>query len=273
MALDIYWGLDIYRVVLFPLFESGVNKGGIQAVDEAAFEGYEVPGPVSFEFSFGNPRTIPNVSQGRVNDTIILPSTEAKTGVLRCSYDSQTLNALLTGVNIVTRGLSTVLPEGTDREGLEIQCAMLLQQLVSHDDDGAEMWSTEVCPRATLVPQPINKTDAALSKAYNIALGQATRYAWGETLTLGTHNCTRAVKAHVLSNGRFNMVGWLGDCVASNFTLPTDKPALTSSSATVWNFVTGAAVSGTWNATTSATTFTPTVVPDATDLLTCIYEW
>ena len=273
MSLDIYWGLDIYRVVLFPLFDSGVNKGGIQAVDNSAFEGYEVPGPVSFEFSFGNPRTIPNVSQGRVNDTIILPSTEAKTAILRCSYDSQTLNALLTGVNITTNGLAKVLDEGTDREGLEIQCAALLQQLVSHDDDGLEVWSTDLCPRVTLVPQPVNKTDAALSKQYNIALGKSTKRAWGETLSIATHNCTRAVKQNVLSNGRFNMVGWLGDCIDSTFALPADKPALTSSSAKAWNFVTGALVAGTWDLADLATTFTPTVIPDATDLLTCIYEW
>jgi len=273
MALDTYWGLDIYRVVLFPLFTSGVNKGGIQAVNNSAYEGYDVPGPVTFEFNFGNPRTIPNVSQGRVNDTIILPSVEAKTGILRCSYDSQTLNALLTGTTIITEGESKVLQEGTDREGLEIQCGLLLQQLVSHDDDGSVMWATDICPKATLVPQPVNKNDTALSKVYNIALSQSTKRLCGEALSISTHGCTKAVKEVVLSNDRKNVVGWLGDCIDSTFTLPTDKPAKTSATAKVWNYATGAAVAGTWDLATLSTTFTPTVIPDATDLLVCAYEW
>ena len=273
MTLDTAWGLDIYRVVLFPLFTSGTNKGGMQAVDENAYEGVDVPGPVSFEFSFGTPRTVANVSQGRVNDTIILPSTDPKTAVLRCSYTSQVLNALLTGVNITTVGAAKVMEDGTDLEGQEIQCGLLLSQLQSHDDDGNVIWVTELCPKATLVPSPVSYNAEALVKEYTIGLSQSTKRIWGETLTLVTHGCTKAVKSQVVSDNRFNLVGWLGDCVATDFLLPTDKPALTSAAAKVWNYATGAAVAGTWDLATLATTFTPTVTPDALDLLICSYEY
>lgn len=273
MTLDTSWGLDIYRVVLFPLFTSGINKGGIQAVDENAYEGVEVPGPTSFEFSFGSPRSIPNVSQGRVNDTIVLPSIDPKTAVMRCSYSSQTLNAMLSGLKVTTVGAAKVVEEGTDKEGQEIQCALLLSQLVSHDDDGNVVWVTELCPKATLVPSPVNYNADALVKEYTIGLSQSPKRMWGEALSLATHGCTRAVKSQVVSNGRFNVIGWLGDCVATAFVLPTDKPALTSAGAKVWNFATGAAVTGTWDHATNATTFTPTVTPDALDLLICTYEY
>lgn len=273
MSLDTAWGLDIYRVVLFPLITSGTNKGGISAVDEAAYEGHEVVGPVSFEFNFGNPRTIANVSQGRVNDTIILPSTDPKTGVLRCSYNSQTLNALLTGVEITTVGAANVMEEGTDREGLETQCGMLLQQLVSHDDDGNVVWVSEIVPKATLVPSPVNYNENALVKEYTIALSQSPKRLWGETLTLATHNCTKAVKSNVVSNNRFNVVGWLGDNVATVFTLPTDKPGITSAAATVWNYATGVEEPGAWDSPTAPTEFTPTVKPSAGELLICTYEY
>jgi len=273
MTLDTAWGLDIYRVVLFPLITSGTNKGGISAVDESAYEGLEVPGPVSFEFNFGNPITIANTSQGRVNDTIILPSKDPKTGVMRCSYNSQTLNAMLTGVNITTVGAAKVMEDGTSREGQEIQCGLLLQQLVSHDDDGNVVWVSEVCPKATLVPSPVNYNENALVKEYNIALSQSPKRLWGETLTIATHNCTKAVKSNVISDDKFNVIGWLGDNVATEFTLPADKVAKTSAAAKVWNYYTGVEETGAWDASINADTFTPTVKPAAGELLICTYEW
>lgn len=273
MTLDTAWGLDIYRVVLFPLFTSGTNKGGIQAADEAAYEGFEVPGPVSFEFNFGSPRTIPNVSQGRVNDTIILPSLDPKTGVLRCSYNSQTLNAMLTGAEITTVGAANVLDEGTDLEGQEIQCGMLLQQLVSHDDDGNVVWVSDACPKVTLVPSPTSYNENALVKEYNIALSPSTKRLWGELLVAGTHGNTKTVKSNVVSNNKFNVIGWLGDNVATVFTLPTGKPGILSSAAKVWNFATGAAEAGAWDDADNPTAFTPSVKPSAGELLICTYEW
>lgn len=273
MTLDTAWGLDIYRVVLFPLFTSGDNKGGIQAVDETAYEGHEVPGPVSFEFNFGTPRTMANVSQGQVNDTIILPSTDPKTGILRCSYSSQELNALLTGVNITTVGAAKVMDDGTSKEGQEIQCGILLQQLVSHDDDGNVVWVSEVCPKATLVPSPVNYNENALVKEYNIGLSKSTKRLWGETLTIATHGNTKAVKSNVVSNDKFNIIAWLGDNVATEFTLPADKVAKTSAAAKVWNYFTGVEEVGAWDASVLADTFTPTVKPAAGELLICTYEW
>jgi hypothetical protein len=207
-----------------------------------------------------------------VNDTIILPSTDPKTAVMRCSYSSQTLNALLTGVKITTVGASKVMEDATDLEGQEIQCGLLLSQLVSHDDDGSVVWVTELCPKATLVPSPNSYNAEALVKEYTIGLSQSTKRIWGETLTLATHGCTKAVKSNVVSNGRFNVVGWIGDCTATDFLLPVDKPALTSATAKVWNYVTGAAVPGAWDIATLSTTFTPTSVA-GTELMVCSYEY
>lgn len=273
MAFDIDWGVELDRVVLYPLFTSGTNKGGMQAVDENAFEGYEVPGPVSLDFSFGNPRTIPNVSRGRVNDTIILPSIDPKTAVLVGSYNSQTINALLTGAIVNTMGLASVMPETTSEEGNEIQCAMLVQQLVSHNDDGDLICVSEFFTKVTLVPQKANYGANATAKNYQIAFAQPAKYAWGESLTLATHGATKAASAHIQTNGRFNAVGWMGGCLEADFMLPTDKPALTSSTAKVWNYVTGVAEAGTWDAATDAAIFTPTVVPSTGELLVCTYEY
>lgn len=273
MALDINWGVELDRVVLFPLFTSGTNKGGIQAVTDAAYEGVEVPGPVSLDFSFGTPRTIPNISRGRVNDTIILPSIDPKTATLVGSYNSQVLNALLTGAKVTTMGLSKVIPENTSEEGSEIQCAMLVQQLVSHNETGALIYVTEMFANVTLVPQKTNYGANATAKNYQIAFAQPAKYAWGEVLSLATHGATKAVGAHIESNGQWNLIGWLGGCLETTFELPAAKPALTSSTAKVWNFVTGVEEPGTWDTANLSTYFTPTVTPSTSELLVCVYEY
>lgn len=273
MALDIDWGVELDRVVLFPLVTTGANKGGPQGVSEAAYEGVEVPGPVSVEFSFGTPRTIPNISRGRVNDTIILPSLDPKTGVLIGSYNSQTLNALLTGAKVTTVGESKVIPENTSEEGKEIQVAMLVQQLVSHNDNGEVICVSELFTKATLVPQKVNRGAEATAKNYQIAFSMANKYAWGESLTLATHGATKAVSAHIESNGTFNLVTWLGDGEATDFTLPATRLGLTTAKAKVWNFVTGAAEAGAWDESTDLLTFVPTVVPSLGELLIVTYEF
>jgi len=273
MTLDIEWGVELDRVVLFPLFTSGDNKGGIQAVDESAYEGVEVPGPVSLDFKFGSPRTIANTSQGRVNDTIVLPSLDPKTGTLAGSYNSQVLNSLLTGAKVTTMGAAKVLPETTSEEGKEIQCAMLVQQLVSHDDEGNSMYVSEFFAKVTLVPQKTSYGEKATAKNYEVAFSPSAKYGWGEVLTLADHGVTKAVSGHVISNDRWNVVGWLGDNVATAFTLPTDKPAKTSAAAKVWNYFTGVEEVGAWDASINAITFTPTVKPGAGELLIVTYEW
>lgn len=268
--LDVSWGLDIYRVVVFPLDRT---TGFPVPVNSAAYEGYEFVGPQSFDLDFGTQRVIPNVAQGRVRDTIQLPSVDPKTGILRCSYDKQSLNAILQGVIQNTMAEAKIVEIGTDQEGGEPQCGLLLQQLISHDEDGLEMWRSNVFPRAKIMPTPAGYSPDALIKEYQMAFGAAKHRLWGELLAMATHGCLEAVGSEVITEHCFNIIWWVGDGADTTFTLPADKVAITSAKAKVWDTNTGAARAGSWDAATNAVTFTASVAPADDLVLACCYEY
>src|SRR3990167_4512044 len=266
MTIDIYTALDVNRVAAFPLNNDGsfdlssVNLCATNGVQDL-YEGVEFAGPVGFDVSFGAPRQIPVVAQGQVQATFILPSIEPRTGVLRCAYDKLTLDAMLAGLSVDTIAEAKAYPEDTDKSGQETLVALLLQQLKAKDDDGSLVWRSDVIHRATIVPSPTGYSAEVMVKEYNLAMSRSSKRMWGESYSLATHNCLEATKDVVISSYQWNIGVWCGDNVLTTFNLPTGKPAKTSAKAKVWNFVSGAAEAGTWNATDDATVFTPTVKP------------
>lgn len=272
MPLTHDWGVDLYRVVVFPLWTSGANKGGLFGVaGAAAYEGVEVIGPVAFEPNFGSPRTFANVSQGQVNDTIVKASIDPKTAVLRTSYDSNTIAAMIANINIITMGEGKVVGEETEKTGREIPVAVMLQT-DGHDEDDNPVYVTRLYHKAQLTPSPVTQNDSPLAKEYTLSLSRVGKRGWGEVLTLAAHKHTSEVNSKDITEGVRNVVTWLGDGIVTAFTLPTGKPALTSAKAKVWNYLTGAAEAGAWNVTPLSTTFTPTVTPSADELLVVTYE-
>jgi hypothetical protein len=270
MTLDIYTALDVYRVVAFPLTNAGAFD--LAAPQAALYEGIQFEGPVGFDVSFGAPRQIPVVAQGQVQATFILPSIEARTGVLRCAYDKLTLSAMLGGLTVDTIGTAKATAEDTDRSGQETLVALLLQQLQAKDESGSLIWRSDIIHRATIVPSPTGYSAEVMVKEYNIAMSRSSKRMWGESYALATHGCLEATKDVGLSQYKFNIGVWVGDNIVTAFTLPAGKKARVTSAAKVWDFDTGAARAGAWNASTDATTFTPTVKPTAGKVLVCTYE-
>lgn len=275
MAIDTYTALDVHRVVAFPLNNDGTfnitedaSGGGRQEL----YEGVEFEGPTGFDVSFGAPRQIPIVAQGQVQGTFILPSIEARTGILRCAYDKLTLSAMLQGISVDTIGEAKALGEDTDKSGQETLVAMLLQQLQAKDNDGSLIWRSDVVHRATVVPSPTGYSAEVMVKEYNIAMNRSTKRTWGETYALGTHGYTEATKDIVISSYKWNIGVWIGNGEYTTFNLPAGKPAKTSAKAKVWDFNTGAARAGAWDASTNATTFTPSVMPADGLVMVVTYE-
>lgn len=266
MALDIVTAIDVYRVVAFPL---GAD-GSLPSVDESPYEGVEFTGPVSFEFNLGAPRTIPVVAQGRVLDTFLLPSIEAKTGTLRCAYDVQTLNAMLTGVNQTTVGEAKVIDEGTDKEGQEILVGLLLQQLQAHNESGLTVWRTDIIPRARLTPSNPAMNAEALTKEYTMVAASSAKRLWYETLTVATHGCTSAHKQNVITEYKLNIIGWTGDGATTTFNFPADKEPVENAKVKVYNFTTGLVVAGALNVYPE---WVASVAPTSGAKLACVYEY
>lgn len=275
MALDIYTAIDVNRVVAFPLNNDGTFDltedlcgGGVQDL----YEGVEFQGPVGFDVSFGAPRQIPVVAQGQVQATFLLPSIEARTGTLRCAYDKLSLSAMLAGVAVDTVGAAKFMPMDTDKSGQETLVALLLQQLQAKNDSGELIWHNNIVHRATIVPDPVNYTAEAMVKQYNIAMSRSSKRMWGETYTLATHQCTEATMDDGISSYKLNIGVWMGNGEYTTFNLPAGKYARTSASAKVWDFTTGAARAGAWDAATNASVFTPSVMPTDGTILVCTYE-
>jgi hypothetical protein len=277
MALDIYTGLDVNRVAAFPLSNDGTFNvaaiedlcgGGIQDL----YEGIEFEGPTGFEVNYGTPRSLPVVAQGQVQATFLLPSIEAKTGILRCAYDKLTLSAMLSGVAVDTVGEGKFMPQDTDKSGKEPLVGLLLQQLQAKDGDGQLVWHNNVIHRATVVPDPVSYTAEVMVKTYNIAMSRSSKRLWGETYTLATHKCLKSSMDDGISSYQFNMGVWVGNGEYTSFNLPTGKPAKTSAKAKVWDFSTGAARAGAWDDTTDAMTFTPSVLVADGTVLVVTYE-
>ncbi len=275
MSLDIYTAIDVNRIVAFPLNNDGsfnlpedLCGGGVQDL----YEGVEFQGPTGFDISYGAPRSIPVVAQGQVQATFLLPSIEAKTGVIRCAYDRLTLDAMLSGVQVDTVGAAKFIPMDTDKSGSEPLVALLLQQLQAKDDDGALVWHNNIIHRATVVPSPAGYTAEVMVKEYQIAMSRSSKRMWGESYSLSVHKCTEASMDDGISRDKFNIGVWMGNGEYTDFNLPAGKPAKTSSAAKVWDFATGAARAGSWDNADGSLVFTPSVVVADGDVLVVSYE-
>ncbi len=275
MTLDIYTAIDVYRVIAFALNNDGTfdltedDYGGVQDL----YQGVEFAHPTSFDVSFGAPRQIPVVAQGQVQATFLLPSIEAKTGILRTAYDKLTLNAMLSGVSVDTIGGGKYIPEDTDKSGTEKLVALLLSQLQAKDDDGSLMWRNDLVHRATIVPSPTSYADTPMVKEYNLAMSRSSKRFWGETYTLVTHGCTEASKDVGITSNKLNIGVWMGNGSYTTFNLPSTKKANDTANAKVWQYSTGTARAGSWDASTDAQVFTPTVLLPDGEVLVILYEY
>src|SRR5574338_76523 len=115
------WGTDVYRAVFYPINTAGgIDVPGYPNPASDGFGGLEFTGPKSLSLNLGAPRAIVNVAQGRVQDTIYLPSIEAKTAEFHLSYIDQVTFAALSAVKTRVVGGGRSMPFGTDKQGLEI---------------------------------------------------------------------------------------------------------------------------------------------------------
>jgi hypothetical protein len=267
---DITWGLDVYSIIAFPLN----SDGSLQAVNTTPYEGVAFAGPKSFDVNYGTARAIANVSQGRVNDTIHLPSIDPKTGTIHCSYDMQSLNALLSGVTKGAVGEGTTVHYGTDKQGQEPLVGLLLSQLVTHDDDGLVVWKNYIVPRATVVPSPHAFTENALDKVYDITFSSAKRELWGENLSEAVHGCLQSTMTDMTTEGKLGIVAWLGDGAETAFLFPAAKTPISDAKLVVFNFVTGIEEPGVYAIDLYGIgSFTPTVMPILDELLVAVFEY
>jgi len=277
IILDGYTAIDVYRAIGFPLKNDGSfnvptedpSGGGIQDL----WEGVEFLAPVGLDFSLGEPRSIPVVAQGQVQTTFNLPSTDAKTAVLRAAYEKMTTDVQLTSTKIDTIGAMKAMGIDNNKSGQESLMAFMISQLQSHDEDGNSIWANVLLNRTRIKPNRPSFTADPLAKEYLMTLSRSTKRMWGESYSENTHGRMEDIGDVVLSQDKLNIGLWVGNGEYTSFNLPTDKLAVTSARAKVWDVATGAARAGAWDVATNSAVFTPSVLLADNAVLFVTYEY
>lgn len=266
------WGVEVYRATFFPINSDGsIAAPDYPVAAETPYEGLEFLGPRSLTLNLGAPRAIVNVAQGRVQDTIYLPSIDPKTGEFHLSYIDQDTFAELSAVKVRTIGGGKAMPFGTDKQGLEIDGVFLISQLVFHDEDGVTKWHNYILPRTRGIVTMPSFTDAAIDVTVNLSLSPSTKHIWGTTLTEADDGCLSMTGLDHQTDDKFNIVAWLADGVETTFLLPTNRPSASTRATTfkVYNFTTGLVVAG----TPGAASFVADSVPADGVVLIGVYEF
>jgi hypothetical protein len=277
ITLDGYTAIDMHRTFGFLLNNDGTldvptedpSGGGVRTL----YEGIEFLAPTGLEVNLGAPRQIPVVAQGTVQTTFLLPSIDAKTATLRAAYEKFSIDSALTGTKVDTIGTAKAMAIDSDKAGQERLLALVTSQLQAHSEDEDNVWANVLFNRVRIKPNRPNIGAEPLAKEYAMSVSRSKKRLWGEAYSEATHGRLKDVGDVILSENKFNLGFWVGNGEGGAFQLPTNRPAVTSASAKVWDFVTGAARAGAWDDTENATEFTPSVALPADRVLMVSYEY
>lgn len=239
------WGVDVYNATFFPITSTGaIDHPGYPTLGVSeAYEGLPFDRPKSLTLNLGAPRAITNVAQGRVQDTIYLPSTDAKTGEFHLSDIDLETFADLSAVKTRTVGAGLMMPFGTDKQGLEIDGIFLISQLVFHDEDGVTKWNNYILPRVRAIVTMPSFNENATDVTVNLSMSPAKKHVWGQALTENADGALEFTGLNVVTDDRFNIVAWYTDGVQDTFLFPTNKQAVNHASTfTLWDYAAGTEV-------------------------------
>src|ERR1700690_3095262 len=239
------------RVEIFRACAWALNSDGSpQAVDTIytapLYKGLEFDMVTDFAATVPNPRILPVVAQGEVDDVFLLPSITARSAVMHTPYQYLDNDAVLGNVKRYTVGDLDISALDTDQEASGPVVALLVSALVGHDKDTKQpVWDNQLYPRATIMPLAINaKFDGAVAQyTYYITWGKTTVEFWGTTLSLATMGTLKAGARGVRSTGgRVNFGIWKTDGVTKDFLFDTNKPCVDGATAVAYDYATGAPI-------------------------------
>lgn len=268
LSMQDIWGADTYRAVAIPL----VN-GIPAATGPTVFEGYELDGIQDFVPNNINPRAITLVAQGRVKDTIYLPSLDAVTAVLHSGYDQPDLMAAIQDVKKRTLGGVDYVPHITNKQGVEPDFAFFVQQLVSHQEDGTTMWHTYIIPKGRILPQlsPFNQN--AGQYTYNMSLSKTKKNIFGEPLDETNYGATEATIIDAFSPDIWNIVFFKADGYEGDFLVPTGKQISDLTGAKIFDFSGGTEITTGLTVDATGYHFSGGNEPEADLVMAAVYQY
>ena len=270
MSNDFVWGTETYRAFALELGSNGAPL----ATSTAVYEGLEIEGVQDFVPNFPTPRAIAGVAQGRVRDTIYLPSIEAQTATMHALYDILDTNAKLMGVKKQTIATREHVAYQTNKGGQEPDVALIVSRLVTHNQDGSTVWNHYLLPRARVLPTG-SPFDANASKfTYNVAISKALKHIWGTALTEALDGCTEMGLLDIVSNDRLNIVAYKSDGSEDNYLLPVAKPAVDAGvNMKVYDYTAGTDITAHITPTALDFTIGGGYVPALNSIMVAVYEF
>jgi hypothetical protein len=260
-------GVGFRHVQILALNSSGYPN----ASGTSVYEGVTISGAKALTINDPEPRQIVHIGDDRPFALDVLPSTEPITGELRSAKQNDTVDTMVQSVNQVTVGEAKLYPIGTNERGNEPQVTMVAyRQAVDTDLDsanfGQRVWQFRLFPKCYLIPREAGFEDNPEERPYTVRPQYATKYPWGVSFSDTTEGCTQAQGFRGVAEYKPKIVSYLGNNVATQFNLPTTKPAQSTSKIKVW-------VDGTLTATTNTTTsITFAVAPTTNGNIVVFYE-
>ena len=254
------------RAVVFELDANGYPNA--VAPVGTAYEGIELLGVKGFELNFPAVRKVTHVGNDRVMAYDFLPAIEGAGGTLTVAGRDLGLDAMIAGVTEVTLGESRFIPQITDQQGSEPDVAVFVIQQAKDASSRSRRYRYQIIPKCVISAVPPGMTENPAESKYEIAISPTTKHLWGHTLTVAHEGCTEASVVEGMSEGRPNIVAWIGDNSEQHFAFPTAKQAIVAKIHGV--FVNGTLVVPDASATDKITI---TVPPTAGAMIVCIYEY
>lgn len=264
-------GAGLRRVYIYELDSAGIPKHA----STTWYAGVDVQGARLLTVNVPQARRIPHIGNDRFQGYTVLPPTDGISAELRSGKKDISLEALLKGQNVVTVGETKWHGVNTDKDGDEIQVALLEYGAAEDRDDasaakGALRWTSLLLPRATLYSRRGNADENAYEHIFDVTPYAVNQYPWGKAFAVGTEAYTEANALEGIHEGKPRLLSATGDGATAAFPFPAGIVATSVDKVKV--FENGIDITSTLTVTINGITYSGGSEPANTDKIVCLLE-
>ncbi len=206
---------------VWELNTDGRPKGNSPTV---SYLGLQAGGGKQMNLTVPEPRKITHAGDDRPLAIDFLPPLEASSAELHVAKTDYALQAFLSGVKASAIGESSGMLYATDKQGYEPTVGVqIYQQALDASGtagvSGARRWRSIWIPKSRCILMPHGTDDNAADLTYRIAPMIVKAHLWGTAFTEALDGATEAQFSERMTEGIPFLDSWLGNGVATAFTL------------------------------------------------------